>query len=165
MQLSTVASVDRVYAATFFGGEVVELGFEFETSVGIGLVVRHGNGSAVLVDVDGIAVGVGEDEAGGACGGGVGFGEEGDALGFEVLLDLADVLEGVGVLAALVPAGVEGEDVALEHALEEADKGITVFHDEVVVVDVASKDGEAEGLVELFGGLDVFDVEADGEGT
>lgn len=46
---------------------------------------------AVLVEHDGVAIWVFEDEVGGASGGFVGFGFEGEAMCFELFLDVTDI--------------------------------------------------------------------------
>lgn len=104
----------------------------------------------MLIEEDHVAVGVGEGEAGGACGGLVGGCCEGEASFLREALEGADVVEvGEGV-AVRVPAWIEGEDVLVEHALEEADGGGAVAHDHEALF-LAAHDGlEAEFLVEGF---------------
>jgi len=117
----------------------------------------------MLIDEDGVAVGVGEGDVLGAGGGFVGFALEGDALGFEMALYGPDVVEGVDGLRAFVPAWRKGEDVVGEHALKDADEGVSVFHDVVAMLGCAAKSSEAEFFVKLPGYFEVFDVEADGK--
>lgn len=117
----------------------------------------------MLIDEDGVAVGVGEGDVLGAGGGFVGFAFEGDALGFEVLLDGAHVVEGGHGLGTFVPARREGEDVVGEHALEDADEGVFVFQDVVAVLSGAAEDAKAEFFVELPRYFEVFYSEADGK--
>ena len=50
--------------------------------------------------------------------------------------------------ALLVPAGVEGEDVLLEHPLKQADHVIAVLQDQPVLRGIPGEDLEAELLVE-----------------
>lgn len=72
----------------------------------------------MLVDQDRVAVRVQEHEGSRAGGGLVGFVHEFQALGFELALQLARVGERFQRLGVLVPAGVEGQDIFCEYALE-----------------------------------------------
>src|SRR2546430_1186064 len=79
------------------------------------------HGSDVLVDEDGVAVWVDEHEVlrpGRRLVGGPG---RRDARTLELALQLSHIGESFELLLMCVPAGVEGEHVALEHALEQAD--------------------------------------------
>ena len=97
----------------------------------------------MLVDEDGVSVRVFEDDASRAGGCFVGFHGEGEAVGFEFLLDLADVGEVCYGLGVLGPTRVEGEDVLFEHALEEADDVVSIFEDHPVLRGVTVELGEA----------------------
>jgi len=79
------------------------------------------------------------------------------------LLQLADVGERLERLGLRVPAGVEGQDVPLEHPLEQADRGRAVLQDQPSLLGVAAEDLEAELLVEGARGREVLDGEADGK--
>src|SRR6202035_31927 len=77
----------------------------------------------VLVDEDRVAVGISEHEVRGAGGGFISGGGGSEAAGLEGFLDVTHILK-VGERGfGAVPAGVEGQHVPLEHALEEADLG------------------------------------------
>ena len=75
----------------------------------------------MLVHQDRISVGIGDHErcwAGGAL---ISLARESHSLRLEATLQLADIGEFVDRLRVRVPARVEGQDVLLEHALEEVD--------------------------------------------
>src|SRR5688572_17776533 len=92
------------------------------------------------------------------------LGHEPYALRPESPLDLADVGVPRHRLRVRVPAGVECQDVALEHPLEEAEDGVgAVLHDQPVLRRLIEEDGEAELLVEGAGRGEVLDREADGK--
>lgn len=110
-----------------------------------------------------IAIRIGEHKAGGAGGAFIGFGIDGYAVAFKLLLYVAHIVEGIDVLSVVVPAGVEGEDIALEHTLEQAYEGIAVFHDEVIVLHASAKYVKAQVLIKLPGYVKVFYTEADGK--
>src|SRR5687767_7393166 len=93
---------------------------------GVSSDCKTANASDVLIDQDGISVGIGDHEAGGTLRRGVGFGCEREAAGFELALKFAHVVEFLQWLALTRPARIEREHVALEHALEEADRGFVV---------------------------------------
>ena len=65
--------------------------------------------------------------------GAVGFGGEGQPGGLQPALELADVGESVRRLRVCVPARIERQDVALEHALEQADRDAAVAQDQPVL--------------------------------
>ncbi len=48
-------------------------------------------------------------------------------------LEVANIGEGVERLGVSVPAGVEGEDVPIEHPLEEPDHDVAVLQDQPVL--------------------------------
>lgn len=68
-------------------------------------------------------------------------------------------------MGVAVPAGVERQDVPLEHPLEQTDQGVAVAHDHVVLGRVASEGGEAEVLIELPRHGEVLDCQAHRERT
>ena len=79
------------------------------------------------------------------------------------LAQLADVREWIDLLRVLVPAWVEGQDVLLEHPLEQSNDVVTVLEDRPVLRDVPTERLEAKLLIKLFGCLDVLHCETDGE--
>lgn len=119
--------------------------------------------SDVLVEEDGVAVGVDDDEAGRPAAARLRPGLDGDARGLDAAFQLAHVDELLELVRVGVPARVEGQDVALEHALEEADGGLAVAQDEPAVLRLATQNREAKPLVELPGGGQVFHGQADRE--
>src|SRR5690606_27380990 len=117
----------------------------------------------VLIDEDRVAVGVDDDEARGSRRGLVGGGRRLDAETSQLALKLADVGELGELVAGRVPAGVEGQDVALEHALKQADRRAAVLQDQPVLRLVAAANLEAEGSIECERGGEILDREAHGE--
>jgi hypothetical protein len=81
----------------------------------------------VLVDQDRVAVGVDDHEAGGATRRLVGGGRRLDPDRAQPALELAYVGELGERLAGGVPARVEGQDIAVERALKQADRGGSVL--------------------------------------
>ena len=79
----------------------------------------------MLVQQDRIAIRVQKRAARRAGGGLVCFCLETDPACFQFLLDLAHILEVFQRIAVGIPAGIEGQYVFLEHALEQADNAVT----------------------------------------
>ena len=77
----------------------------------------------VLVQKDRIAIGIHDDQARGTRRGFVRPGRGFDSRGDEPALQFADVGEVLEGLRLVVPAGVEGQQVPLEHSLEQPDGG------------------------------------------
>ena len=102
----------------------------------------------MLIDQDGVAIGVDEHEARGAGGGLVGGGGEGEPARLEGPLELAHVVEVGEGLAVAIPAGIEGQEVPVEHPLEETEGAGLVLQDEPVLGRFTADDLEAELLVE-----------------
>ena len=115
----------------------------------------------MLVNQDWVTVGIDHGDVAGARAVGGRLGREGDAGGFEVVLDFAHVFEFGERFSLAVPAGIEGETVLFEHALKEADGGLAVAQDQPVLGDVATGGGEAKFFVEGERSGDVFDRETD----
>ena len=86
-----------------------------------------------------------------------------DMICLELFLDVADIVKPVQFFGVFIPAWIEGEDIALEHALEKSNQRVPVFHDEVVHGFIAGKGGKAKLLIELPGDPQVFYAQADGE--
>src|SRR5262245_12370212 len=103
----------------------------------------------MLVYQNRISVGVHHHEMGGTTRALVGFRHERDSARFEASLQLSDVGESLDRLCVLVPARIEGEQVLLEHALEQTDHRVTVLENQPAIRRVARKRREAELLVEL----------------
>ena len=82
----------------------------------------------MLVEHDHVAVWIGQDEVRRPGGISVCFGLKGDPLLLEVGLNGAHVSKGVYFLGVGIPTGVKGQNVVLEHALEQADDRGAAFH-------------------------------------
>jgi hypothetical protein len=111
--------------------------------------------SDVLVEEDGVAVGVHHHEAGRSLGGLVGGIDDLKALGLEVLLQGAHVGEFLQLLGVLIPAGIEGHEVVLEHPVKQADDVIAVLHDQPVLLFFTAELGEPQLFVKNLGGLQI----------
>ena len=61
-----------------------------------------------------------------------------------------------------VPTRIEGQEIALERALEQTDDGAAVLEDQPVLRLIAAPDGEAQLLVKHARYGDVLDGETDG---
>src|SRR3954453_15583308 len=102
------------------------------------------NGSNMLTDEDGIAIRIDQHEA---CGTGavlIRLGRQRKAFCFELALVLADVGELRDRLRVFVPAGVEGQGVALEHALKQPHGYASVAQDQPVLRGYAEDRDEAQ---------------------
>src|SRR6516164_6372463 len=117
----------------------------------------------VLIDEDGVAIRVQQDKARRARRRLVGLHNQGKALTFERLLDVANIVEVRQRVAGAVPAGVERQGVLLEHPLEQPDGTGLILQDQPVTGGVAEDGAEAELLVERAGTWQVLDSKADGE--
>lgn len=102
----------------------------------------------VLVDQDHVAIGIGQLQIGRTFAIGIGTRCERDALGVQLGLYLTHVLEGPQFLLVLVPAGIEGEQVALEHALEQADHDAIVAQYQPVLRRITTGHREPQRFVE-----------------
>jgi hypothetical protein len=71
----------------------------------------------------------------------------------------------IGLLGLLRKARLEGEDVLVEHAVEEPDQGVAVLHDQVILLTATAGRCEAELLVEGAGHVKIFHREADRKGS
>ena len=81
----------------------------------------------MLINQDCVAVGVGNDKAGGALGVFIGLGRKGDAFGFELTLQFANIGKCIQRSGVTVPSGIEGEDIFFKHALEESNRMVAIF--------------------------------------
>jgi len=115
----------------------------------------------VLINQDRVAVGVHYDETGRSRGVLIGFAGELDPLRLQVALDVAHIGERHQPLGVLAPARIEGQDVPVEHALQQTDHVLTVLQDQPVLGEGSAEDLEAERFIERFRCLDVFDRKAD----
>src|SRR5688572_20976321 len=100
--------------------------------------------SDVLVEQDRVAVRVDDHEVGGAGGRLVRRGHRLDAVLAQATLQFAHIRVGRRGVAVGVPTWIEREHVAVEHALEEPDRGEAVAQD-LVVLPVPADRLEAEG--------------------
>ena len=80
-----------------------------------------------------IAVGIDNDETGGAGGGLVGFDFEGNVLLLELALKIADIGERFKRFGGTIPAGIERKDVLLEHSMKQADRRAAVLQNQPVL--------------------------------
>ena len=85
------------------------------------------------------------------------------ALRLQLALEFAHVGECIQLLGVLVPAGIEGQDVPLEHTLKKTDHMVAILQDEPVLGDVSAKNLKTELLIERFRSLDILHGQADGE--
>jgi len=115
----------------------------------------------MLVKEDGVAVRIHEGEAGGAAGTFIRLADQLQAFLLQFALKLAHICEAIQLFGVLVPAGIEGEDVLLEHVLEEADDVIAILHDEPVVLDLPAEFLETELLVKITGFGDILHRQID----
>lgn len=69
-------------------------------------------------------------------------------LRFQFRADFPDIGEGLQIGSGLIPAGIEGEQMAIEHALKESDEVVAVFQNEPVCFDVAAKILKSQFLIE-----------------
>ena len=82
----------------------------------------------------------------------------------QLALMFAHIFKAGHGLAGLVPAGVEGEDVFFEHALEQSNGDGAIAQDQPLLA-VAADACEAELLIESARGRQVLHSEADGKST
>ena len=118
-------------------------------------------GSHVLIDEDRVSIRVHGDEAGRPRGALVRLLLQLHPLRLQLALQLADVGERGELLGVAVPAGVEGEDVLLEHPLKQPDRVIAVLQDQPVLRGIPGEDLETELLVEAPRSLEILDRQAD----
>jgi hypothetical protein len=105
----------------------------------------------MLIEQDHVPVRLDERQAGGAGRRFVGFRRQGEPVRLELLLQIADVGKRLRMLAVTGPTGVERHEVALEHALKQADGGLAVAKDEPVLLRFPADHGKAETLVKGAG--------------
>ena len=86
-----------------------------------------------------------------------------NALRAQLALQVAHVGEAGQPVAGRVPAGVEGQHVAVKHALEKAGLGAAVLQHQPVLRGVATNGREAQRTVEVARLLQVLHSQADGE--
>src|SRR5690554_4650672 len=115
----------------------------------------------MLVYQDVIAIGIFHHEARRASRCLVGLSEKLNALHFQFALQLADISELGQLICIAVPTWVEGQDVALEHALEQTDDSVVVLHDQPVFNLIPTPYGKAELFIERARQRDIFHREAD----
>jgi len=99
-------------------------------------------GSAMLIDEDGVALGIDDEDTSWTAAGLIGLCHDVHALFDQLSLEFADVDERLGVAAVLIPSRVGGESVAVEHPVEQADQMLAVLQDQPVLRLVAAEDGE-----------------------
>lgn len=87
----------------------------------------------VLIDEDWISIRVHSDEARWPCRPLVGFSHQRHAFLLQLALPHPNVGERLKIAGVLVPPGIEGQGVPLEHALKEAHHSVTVLQDEPVL--------------------------------
>src|SRR4051812_34561678 len=94
----------------------------------------------MLIEHDLVPVRIVQHDARRALAGLVGPGRQLQAAAFELLLDVADVIKVAQGFHAAIPAGVERQDVLVEHSLEQADRSSLILKDEKVLGGVAKYD-------------------------
>lgn len=117
----------------------------------------------MLVDQDRVSIRIDQHQTGGTGGRFISFAHEFDPLRFQFPLQLADIGKRVEFLRVLVPAGVEREDVLVEHALEQADDMRAVLENQPVLSCIAMKRFEAKFLIETPGGFKILNRQTDGK--
>src|SRR6185295_4785924 len=85
---------------------------------------------------------------------------EGHPLGLQLALQVPNVRERVELLRVAVPAGIEREDVLLEHPLKEPDHMIAVLQNQPVLRSVPGESLETELLVERPRSREILDRQA-----
>jgi hypothetical protein len=111
----------------------------------------------VLINQDRVPVWIDNHEAGRTSRFFIGFGLERDAFGFELALQIANVREAVEFLCVAVPARIKGENVFIEHSLEQPDRVIAVFENQPILRGIFRENFKAQFLVETSRGFNVFD--------
>lgn len=104
----------------------------------------------MLVDINHITIRIAEHNTCRACSLFVGLATERNIIIFQLTLNLPYVIEFFKVLGILIPAGIEGQNIVLKHALKQTDKGMFIFHNEVIAADVARKNGKTQLLIKCF---------------
>jgi len=92
----------------------------------------------MLVDQNGIAVGVGDEETRRARGAVIGFAVEGGSLRFQNLLNLSDIGKVGEGISGRVPSGIKGQGVFVKHALKQAQGGGSVAQDQPSLAGLAA---------------------------
>ena len=109
----------------------------------------------MLIDKDDVSVGIGHGDRPRP-----GFRLDCRPLGVntpldKVALDVADVGERLDVVGCGIPPGVEGQDVALEHSLEQSDHRAVVAEHDPALLGISAEHFEAERLVEGAGSREI----------
>ena len=102
----------------------------------------------MLIDEDRVSVRVHDDETGWAAGRFVRSLLQLHSLSLELALQFTDIRKLGQPLGIAVPAGVEREDVLLEHPLKKTDRVIAVLHDQPVLRGISCDGLEAQLLIE-----------------
>jgi hypothetical protein len=117
--------------------------------------------SHVLIDEDRVSIRVNSNEAGRPRCALVCLLLQLHSLCLQLALQLADIGERGELLGVAVPAGVEGENVLVKHALKQPDHVIAVLQDQPVLRGIPGEDLETKLLVECPRSLEVLDSQAD----
>jgi hypothetical protein len=117
--------------------------------------------SHVLIDEDRVSIRVNSNEAGRPRCALVCLLLQLHSLCLQLALQLADISKRGELLSVAVPAGVEGENVLVKHALKQSDNVITVLQDQPVLRGIPGEDLETKLLVECLRSLEVLDSQAD----
>jgi len=113
----------------------------------------------MLIDQNLIAIGVVYYEIGGACGI-VSFNFELYSLLFEFFLKLSNIGERIQGIRVIVPAGIECENVLVEHTLKQSNYATAIFHYQPVLILITASYFESQLLIECSGYSNVLNRQA-----
>ena len=102
----------------------------------------------MLVDEDGVPIGVHYDKAARSCCVFICFGLKLDTLRLELALEGAHIRQDVKLLGIAVPTRVEGQHVSFEHTFKETDRMVSVLQDQPFLRSISAEDREAQLLIE-----------------
>lgn len=119
----------------------------------------------MLIDEDGVTIGVHYHEACRASRSFIGFGCKRNTLRLQLTLQLSHVCEGSYRLRVSIPTGVECEDVLLKHALKKSDNVIAVFEDDKLVRGLPVEHGKAKFLIKRQRFMNIFHRQTDRKRT
>ena len=119
----------------------------------------------MLIDEDGVPIGILGDEARRSAGMLIGFARELHAFRLELSLKLAHICESVELLRVTVPAGIESENILFKHPLKQTGDGIPILQDQPVLRGISAESLETELLVERLRNLEILHSQADRKST
>jgi hypothetical protein len=116
-----------------------------------GLAALH-----VLINQNRVSIWISDHEAGRASRAFICFYDHAYAVSFELALQLSNVSEFSELLSVATPARIEGENVLVEHALEQPNGVVAVLHDQPILRLISRENSKTQLLVKELGHLDVF---------